>query len=153
MNISFEFQIYFSITKETMPTNVTAPRISKTLNVISIPTYTRLTMVHVIAILFSGLIIFMSALLLAQYVCRYHKYQLAGSTSEDSPAHTPRASMGSLGPGQLPSRAVSTTTLFSEVVSFIKARPRGRWMKHARLRESVDGEALENSLQAKRTLR
>lgn len=136
-----------------MPTNVTAPRISKASNVISIPTYTRLTMVHVIAILFSGLIIFMSALLLFQYVCRYRKYQLAGSASEDSPAHTPRASIGSLGPGLLPSRAVSTTTLFSEVVSFIKARPRGRWMKHARLRESVDGEALENALQAKRTLR
>lgn len=120
---------------------------------IIIPPHTRLKMVHVIAILFSGLIIVLSALLLAQYVCRYRKYQLAGSAPEDSPAHTPRTSMGSIAAGQLPSRAVSTSTLFSEVVSFVKIRPRGRWMKHSRLRESVDGEALENALQTKRTLR
>lgn len=84
----------------------------------------------------------------AQYVCRYRKYQLAESAGEpDSPAHTPRTSMGSIAAGQLPSRAVSTSTLLSEVVSLVKIRPRGRWMKHSRLRESVDGEALEVALQ------
>lgn len=92
----------------------------------------------------------------AQYVFRYRKYQLAESVGEpDSPAHTPRTSMdGSIPLGQVPSRAVSTSTLLSEVVSFVKIRPRGRWMKkHSRLRESVDAEALENVLQAKKEQR
>lgn len=64
----------------------------------------------------------------------------------DSPAHTPRASIGSLPIGQIASRASSTTTLLSEVASLIKLRPRvcGRKLKHSRLRESIDGEALEN---------
>lgn len=76
------------------------------------------------------------------------KYQLAESVgAPDSPVHTPRTSMGSIAAGQLPSRAVSTSTLLSEVVSLVKIRPRGRWMKHTRLRESVDGEALEVALQ------
>lgn len=122
----------------------------------SIPTTTnRITMVHIIAILFSSIIIVVSALLGAQYVCRYRKYQLAESAGaeEDSPAHTPRTSMGSIAIGQLPSRAVSTSTLLSEVVSFVKIRPRGRWMKHSRLRESVDGEALENALQNQKSPR
>lgn len=98
----------------------------------------------------------MSAMLGAQYVFRYRKYQLAESVGEpDSPAHTPRTSMdGSIPLGQVPSRAVSTSTLLSEVVSFVKIRPRGRWMKkHSRLRESVDAEALENVLQAKKEQR
>lgn len=116
---------------------------------INIPTTSRITMVHIIAILFSSVIIVVSALLGAQYVCRYRKYQLAESAGEpgDSPVHTPRTSMGSIAAGQLPSRAVSTSTLLSEVVSLVKIRPRGRWMKHSRLRESVDGEALEVALQ------
>lgn len=107
-------------------------------------------MVHIIAILFCSVIIVVSALLGAQYVCRYRKYQLAESAGEpDSPAHTPRTSMGSITTGQLPSRAMSTSTLLSEVVSFVKIRPRGRWMKHSRhsrLRESIDTEALEIAL-------
>lgn len=133
---------------ESLPTNVTAPRMSKAImSKISIPTTSRITMVHIIAILFSSVIIVVSALLGAQYVCRYRKYQLAESAGEsDSPAHTPRTSMGSIVTGQLPSRAVSTATLLSEVVSFVKIRPRGRWMKHSRLRESVDAEALEIAL-------
>lgn len=83
----------------------------------------------------------------AQYVFRYRKYQLAENMGEpDSPAHTPRASIGSMPIGQITSRASSTTTLLSEVASLIKLRPRvgGRKLKHSRLRESIDGEALEN---------
>lgn len=80
----------------------------------------------------------------AQYVFRYRKYQLAENLGEpDSPAHTPRASLASVQLGQLASRAASTSTLLSEVVSLVKFRPRDR-MKHARLRESIDCETLEN---------
>lgn len=81
----------------------------------------------------------------AQYVFRYRKYQLAENMGEfDSPAHTPRASLSSINQ-RAASRAGSTSTLLSEVVSLVKLRPRiGRRMKHSRLRESVDGEALES---------
>lgn len=114
-----------------------------------VPIAANLTMIHIIAILFTSIIVVVSAMLGAQYVVRYRKYQLAESRGEpDSPAHTPHASMGSLVVGQLTSRAVSTSTLLSEVVSFVKLRPRprghgNRRLKHSLLRESVDGEALE----------
>ena len=110
------------------------------------PIAMKLTIVHIIAILFASFIIVVSALLCAQYVFRYRKYQLAESMGPpDSPAHTPRASLGSLAVGQLQSRAVSTSTLISEVVSLVRLRPRDRRVKHSRLRESVDGEALETA--------
>lgn len=101
-----------------------------------------LTLVHVIAILFTCIILVVSIMLGAQYIVRYRKYELTGSRGEpDSPAHTPRASITSL---TIPSRAVSTSTLLSEVVSLVKLRPKtNHRMKHSRLRESVDGEALE----------
>lgn len=110
-----------------------------------VPIAVNLTLIHIIAILFTSIIVVVSAMLGAQYIVRYRKYQLAESRGEpDSPAHTPRASMGSLVVGQLSSRAVSTSTLLSEVVSLVKFRPRGgRRMKHSLLRESIDGEALE----------
>lgn len=80
----------------------------------------------------------------AQYIFRYRKYQLAENLGEpDSPAHTPRASLASIQLGQLASRAASTSTLLSEVVSLVKFRPRDR-MKHSRLRESIDCETMEN---------
>jgi hypothetical protein len=56
----------------------------------------------------------------------------------DSPINTPRGSTGSL---IAPSRAQSTTTLISDVISLVKFRPRR--LKHSRLRESVDAELLE----------
>lgn len=111
-----------------------------------VPTKSSLQTIHVVAILFTSIIIAVSALLGAQYVFRYRKYQLTASAGEpDSPAHTPRASMGSIVIGQLDSRAASTSTLISEVVSMVKIRPKGQWTRHSRLRESVDGEALEQS--------
>jgi hypothetical protein len=99
----------------------------------------KLTLVHVAAILFVSIIVVISALLGAQYIFRYHKYQLAESMGEpDSPINTPRGSAGSL---LVPSRAQSTTTLISDVISLVKFRPRRH--KHSRLRESVDAELLE----------
>lgn len=77
----------------------------------------------------------------AQYVLRYRKYHLAVARSRDegSRLHTPRASMSSLqGP---PSRALSTTTLISEVIYMVKMRPK-RHLRHSILRESIDAENL-----------
>lgn len=109
------------------------------------PIAMKLSMVHMIAILFTSIVIVISALLGVQYLTRYRKYQLAESMNEaDSPAHTPRASLSSLAAGQLSSRAASTSTLISEVVSLVRIRPRGtRKLRHSLLRESIDGEALE----------
>lgn len=108
-------------------------------------TKTNLKMIHVIAIFFTGIMIVVSALLGAQYIFRYRKYKKTASFSEqDSPAHTPRTSIGSVANEQLNSRAISTTTLISEVVYMVKIRPRGQFSRHSRLRESVDGEALEH---------
>lgn len=70
-----------------------------------------------------------------QYIFRYHKYQKT-SREPDSPAHTPTASHPA-------SRAMSTTTLLSEVISLVKLRPKPS-MKHSRLRESVDADGLKN---------
>lgn len=124
-----------------------------------------LTVVHITAILFAGVIIVVSAMLGMQYVFRYRKYQLAASQAEpDSPAHTPRASIdgsadfdpaadgdglaAGAARGDGVQRATSTTTLLSEVQSLIKMRPRlmgGGHNKHQRLRESVDAEALAHA--------
>lgn len=117
-----------------------------------------LTVVHITAILFAGVIILVSGLLGVQYVFRYRKYQLAESQGEpDSPAHTPRPSIdGSADDGANGGesgvvgvvRATSTTTLLSEVQSLIKMRPRAGLRgtnKHQRLRESVDAEALAHA--------
>lgn len=100
---------------------------------------TNLTIAHVIAILFVGLIVLISLLLGTQYIFRYRKYQLAAALGEpDSPAQTPRASLGSL---LITGRAMSTSTLVSDVISLVKVKT--RLAKHFRLRESVDGETLE----------
>ncbi|KAG4070637.1 hypothetical protein HA402_013557 [Bradysia odoriphaga] len=165
-NMKFERLVCVS---ETDRSNVTISVTSRAVMPIDIsPIAMKLTIVHIIAILFASVIIIVSALLGkcnrsnvgrpelhyklfdvgAQYIFRYRKYQLAESIGEmDSPVHTPRASLSSV---QLraASRAGSTSTLLSEVVSLVKLRPRiGRKMKHSRLRESVDGEALETKHQ------
>lgn len=131
-----------------IPSDVIMPQTSKAVQpAIIAPSKSNLKTIHVVAILFTSVIIVVSMLLGAQYVFRYRKYQLTASAGEpDSPAHTPRASMGSIAVGQLNSRAASTSTLISEVVSMVKIRPRGQWTRHSRLRESVDGEALEHAI-------
>ncbi|KAH8379331.1 hypothetical protein KR009_004210 [Drosophila setifemur] len=101
----------------------------------------RFTLVHLSAMIFASIIIIISALLGAQYVVRYRKYHLAVARRQDegSRLHTPRASLSSLqGP---PSRAISTTTLLSEVIYLVKMRPKHQ-LRHSILRESVDAENL-----------
>lgn len=139
----------------TKPPDMIVPQTSKTVqSTEAAPSKSRLKTIHVVAILFTSIIIVISALLGAQYVFRYRKYQLTANAGEpDSPAHTPRASMGSVAIGQLDSRAGSTSTLISEVVSMVKLRPRGQWLRHSRLRESVDGEALEHAKTCSKTHR
>lgn len=73
-----------------------------------------------------------------QYIFRYHKYQKT-SREPDSPCRTPTASHPA-------SRAMSTTTLISEVISMVKLRPKPS-LRHCRLRESIDAEALEHQQQ------
>ncbi|XP_017081148.1 uncharacterized protein LOC108114599 [Drosophila eugracilis] len=108
----------------------------------------RFTLVHLSAMIFASIIIIISALLGAQYVVRYRKYHLAVARRQDegSRLHTPRASLSSLqGP---PSRAMSTTTLLSEVIYMVKMRPKHH-LRHSILRESVDAENLTNETEFK----
>ncbi|XP_055634701.1 uncharacterized protein LOC129774771 isoform X2 [Toxorhynchites rutilus septentrionalis] len=108
--------------------------------------YNKLTIAHICAIIFISFVIFISFLLLIQYIFRYRKYELATSyVIPDSPAHTLFGSGISLNNTQLPrSRAVSTTTLISEIVSYVKLRPKNGSIRHHRFRESVE-YTLENT--------
>ncbi|KAH8274559.1 hypothetical protein KR044_012619 [Drosophila immigrans] len=108
----------------------------------------RFTLVHLSAMSFASIIILISALLGAQYVVRYRKYHLAVARRQDegSHLHTPRASLSSLhGP---PSRAISTTTLLSEVIYLVKMRPK-RQLRHSILRESADVENVTDETEFK----
>ncbi|XP_053696681.1 uncharacterized protein LOC128743987 [Sabethes cyaneus] len=108
--------------------------------------YANISVVHVCAILFLSFIVVISILLLMQYMFRYRKYELATSQMEaDSPAHTLFGSGVSLNNAQQPrSRAMSTTTLISEIISYVKLRPKNGSIKHHRFRESVE-YTLENT--------
>ncbi|KAM8707766.1 hypothetical protein ACLKA7_014839 [Drosophila subpalustris] len=108
----------------------------------------RFTLVHLSAMIFATIIILISALLGAQYMVRYRMYHLAVARRQDegSHLHTPRASLSSLhGP---PSRAISTTTLLSEVIYLVKMRPK-RQLRHSILRESADVENVTNETEFK----
>ncbi|XP_052869148.1 uncharacterized protein LOC128274857 [Anopheles cruzii] len=118
----------------------------------SLQGYARFTVAHVCAIVFICFIVIVSFLLVLQYIFRYRKYELATHRMEamDSPAHTLFGSSQSVGGASAPiqprSRAVSTTTLISEIVSYVKLRPRTiTTVKHERFRESVE-YALESSV-------
>lgn len=139
---------FFLSLEGTISSDVELPQTIKAVqSTIIAPAKSRLKTIHVVAILFIGVIIMVSALLGVQYVFRYRKYQLTASAGEsDSPANTPRASIGSIAAGHLDSRAVSTSTLISEVISMVKIRPRGQWTRHSRLRESIDGDALVHAI-------
>ncbi|XP_061393750.1 uncharacterized protein LOC133329276, partial [Musca vetustissima] len=108
----------------------------------------KFTLVHLSAIVFASIIILISALLGAQYVVRYRKYHLAIAKRRDegSRLHTPSASMNSL--ASPPSRAISTTTLISEVIYMVKMRPKHQ-LRHSILRESVDAENLARETEMK----
>ncbi|ETN60326.1 hypothetical protein AND_008053 [Anopheles darlingi] len=116
--------------------------------------YAQFTIAHVAALIFICFIVIVSFLLVMQYIFRYRKYELATSRMEaaDSPAHTLFGSSQSLAPGapmHPRSRAVSTTTLISEIVSYVKLRPRTiTTIKHERFRESVE-YALESSVHSR----
>ncbi|KAH8259201.1 hypothetical protein KR026_000721 [Drosophila bipectinata] len=136
----------------TTPTLVAATRISGKSRTNSQKAFSRLrfTLVHLSAMIFASIIIVISALLGAQYVVRYRKYHLAVARRQDegSRLHTPRASLTSLqGP---PSRAMSTTTLLSEVIYLVKMRPKHH-LRHSILRESVDAENLTSETEFKDT--
>uniref|UniRef100_A0A182RGW2 CUB domain-containing protein n=1 Tax=Anopheles funestus TaxID=62324 RepID=A0A182RGW2_ANOFN len=118
--------------------------------VAGLQSYASFTIAHVCAIVFICFIVFISFLLVVQYIFRYRKYELATSRMEaaDSPAHTLFGSNQSIEQGapiQPRSRAVSTTTLISEIVSYVKLRPRVTTsIRHERFRESVE-YALEST--------
>ncbi|XP_054084951.1 uncharacterized protein LOC105210728 isoform X2 [Zeugodacus cucurbitae] len=136
-------QIVRNETTTTVLAAATSRLSAKNRNVSQKPKFSRskFTLVHLSAVVFASIIILISALLGAQYVVRYRKYHLAVARRRDegSRLHTPRASMSSLqGP---PSRAISTTTLLSEVIYLVKMRPKHQ-LRHSILRESVDAENL-----------
>lgn len=132
----------------------------------------KFTLVHLSAVIFASIIILISALLGkslkslisqrildviisflflgAQYVVRYRKYHLAIARRRDegSRLHTPHASMTSL--QSPPSRAVSTTTLISEVIYMVKMRPKHQ-LRHSILRESIDAENLARETEINET--
>ncbi|XP_055855216.1 uncharacterized protein LOC129918620 [Episyrphus balteatus] len=127
--------------EQIQPTNQTNKIVIRSRAVIQAKMKTNFTLVHLSAVIFASIIILISALLGAQYIVRYRKYHLAISERHDhtSPVHTPMTSMGSL--HNPPSRAVSTTTLLSEVIYLVKIRPK-RQLRHSILRESIDAENL-----------
>lgn len=107
-----------------------------------------LNLIHFFVFIFCGIIILISVFLGAQYCFRYHRYHLAKNKEEiESPLNTPRGSTSSIAPSSNPAnsdlRAVSTSTLLSEVVTLVKIKPRSTTIKHTKLRESVVSQDFE----------
>jgi len=134
----------------TDPPNVTITAESSIMGMITKDTsIVQLNLTHFFVFAFIGVIIIISVFLAAQYVFRYHRYQLAKSKEEqDSPLNTPHGSTVSItrlpGGGGSDLRAVSTSTLLSEVVTLVKLKPKSSSaaatktsIKHQKLRESV----------------
>lgn len=105
----------------------------------------QLNLTHFFVFLFCGIIILISVFLGAQYIFRYHRYQLAKSKEEaESPLNTPRGSTTSIAPNHHANlRATSTSTLMSEVVTLVKLKPKSSSIKHQKLRESVVSQDFE----------
>ncbi|KAF5301841.1 hypothetical protein FQA39_LY10626 [Lamprigera yunnana] len=99
----------------------------------------KLTAVHIAAIFFLSGLCIATALLGAQYLCRYRKYHIAHADDQDSLAD-PSVSCVSIPVG---TRASSSVTLLSEVISLTRLKPKSR-LKHNRLRESTDCEPNED---------
>ncbi|XP_037940096.1 uncharacterized protein LOC119672981 [Teleopsis dalmanni] len=87
---------------------------------------TNLTVVHLSAFVFAGIIIILSAILAAHYLVKYHKYNIAikQHREDDSQLHSLYSSTNYLPYPVI--RAISATTLLSEVVSFVKIRPKNK---------------------------
>lgn len=129
------------------PPNVTITAESSIMGIISKDkTIVHLNLTHFFVFLFCGIIILISVFLGAQYVFRYHRYQLAKSKEEaESPLNTPRGSTASISqnPANGNLRATSTSTLMSEVVTLVKLKPKKSSIKHQKLRESVVSQDFE----------
>lgn len=109
-------------------------------------TIVQLNLTHFFVFLFCGTVVLISVFLGAQYVFRYHRYQLAKSKEEvESPLNTPRGSTASISqnPPNGNMRATSTSTLMSEVVTLVKLKPKSSSIKHKKLRESVVSQDFE----------
>ncbi|XP_054271484.1 uncharacterized protein LOC128992100 [Macrosteles quadrilineatus] len=109
----------------------------------------RLALVHIAVILLLVVVLLTSTCLGAQYMHRYRKYQLAAHDDLESLAVSLGESMGSLVPAR--SRATSSTTLLSEVISLRRFRPH----RHTRLPDHDDVEEdeeqeLESSVESHR---
>ncbi|KAF5289454.1 hypothetical protein FQR65_LT11827 [Abscondita terminalis] len=102
----------------------------------------KLTAVHIAAIFFLSGLCIATALLGAQYLCRYRKYHVAHADDQDSLAD-PSVSCVSLPVG---TRASSSVTLLSEVISLTRLKPKSR-LKHNRLRESADCDPNEEDVE------
>lgn len=82
----------------------------------------------------------------AQYIFRYHKYQLAKNKEEpESPLNTPPtgSTISITGNAVAGMKAVSTSTIFSEVITLVKLKPKSSTIKHQKLRESVVSQDFE----------
>lgn len=127
------------------PPNVTITAASSIMGIVQNRTIVQLNLTHFFVFVFCGIIILISVFLGAQYIFRYHRYQLAKSKEEaESPLNTPHGSTVSISrnpPGNL--RATSTSTLMSEVVTLVKLKPKTSSIKHKKLRESVVSQDFE----------
>lgn len=111
-------------------------------------TITELNLTHLFVFIFCGIIIVISVFLGAQYILRYHRYQLAKSKEEtDSPLNTPRGSSVSISNNAVQEnfRATSTSTLVSDVVALVKLKSKTSTIKHQILRESIISQDYDNN--------
>ncbi|XP_015837696.1 uncharacterized protein gogo isoform X3 [Tribolium castaneum] len=127
----------------TRKSNVTGVPIAQSVGVVP-AVMLKMTAVHIAAIFFLSGLLIATALLGAQYLFRYRKYHIAQAEDQDSLAD-PTASCASI---SLRTRASSSATLLSEVISLTRLRPHTR-NKHSRLRESMDCEQEEEVTLAK----
>lgn len=127
------------------PPNITITAESSIMGIVQHKTIVHLNLTHFFVFLFCGIIILISVFLGAQYIFRYHRYQLAKSKEEtESPLNTPHGSTVSISqnpPSNL--RATSTSTLMSEVVTLVKLKPKPSSIKHQKLRESIVSQDFE----------
>lgn len=119
------------------------------MRVVKDKTFMQFSFTHLMVFLLCGLLIVLSVFLGAQYIFRYHRYQLAKSKEEaESPLNTPMGSSVSISRGGDPTcgnlRATSTSTLMSEVVTLVKLKPKASSsIRHQKLRESVISQDYE----------
>ncbi|XP_075228133.1 thrombospondin-1 like protein golden goal [Lycorma delicatula] len=94
----------------------------------------RFALVHVAVLIILSVVFLVSACMGAQYIHRYRKYQLAAATEDlETITDFSSGSRGSLAP--LKSRAASSSTLLSEVISLRRFHRGHNSHKHSRLNE------------------